>query len=116
MVDVFSASLSSLPFLPNTLHQTGSTPLITIPGVQRRTAEVIVAEIDADMSRFPSAAHPSSWAAMCSGNHESAGKRRSGKTRRGNRWFAPHWRRPALLPAAPSTPPLERAIVACADM
>ena len=61
--------------------------LITIPGVQRRTAEVVVAEIGADMSRFPSAAHLSSWAGMCPGNHESAGKRRSGKTRRGNRWL-----------------------------
>lgn len=61
--------------------------LITIPGVQRRTAEVLVAEIGADMSRFPSAAHLSSWAGMCPGNHESAGKRRSGKTRRGNRWL-----------------------------
>jgi len=61
--------------------------LITIPGVQRRTAEVMVAEIGADMSRFPSAAHLASWAGMCPGNHESAGKRRSGKTRRGNRWL-----------------------------
>ena len=61
--------------------------LITIPGVQRRTAEVLVAEIGADVSRFPSAAHLSSWAGMCPGNHESAGKRRSGKTRRGNRWL-----------------------------
>jgi transposase len=61
--------------------------LITIPGVQRRTAEVMVAEIGADMSRSPSAAHLSSWAGMCPGNHESAGKRRSGKTRRGNRWI-----------------------------
>ncbi|MGO9450003.1 MAG: IS110 family transposase, partial [Candidatus Binataceae bacterium] len=48
--------------------------LITIPGVQRRTAEVMVAEIGADMSRFPSAAHLASWAGMCPGNHESAGK------------------------------------------
>jgi transposase len=61
--------------------------LITIPGVQRRTAQVLVAEIGADMTRFPSAAHLSSWAGMCPGNHESAGKRRSGKTRRGNRWL-----------------------------
>jgi transposase len=61
--------------------------IFTIPGVQRRTAEVMVAEIGADMSRFHSAAHLSSWAGMCPGNHESAGKRRSGKTRPGNRWL-----------------------------
>src|SRR5205823_1039768 len=69
--------------------------LITIPGVQRRTAEVMVAEIGADMSRFPSAAHLSSWAGMCPGNHESAGKRRSGKATKGNRWL-----RTALVQAA----------------
>jgi transposase len=39
------------------------------------------------MGRFPSSAHLSSWAGICPGNHESAGKRRSGKTRRGNRWI-----------------------------
>ena len=59
--------------------------LITIPGVQRRTAEVMVAEIGTDMSRFESAAHLSSWAGMCPGNRESAGKRRSGKTRKGSK-------------------------------
>jgi transposase len=61
--------------------------LVSIPGVGRRTAEVLIAETGADMSRFPSAAHLSSWAGMCPGNHESAGKRRSGKTRRGNPWL-----------------------------
>ncbi len=61
--------------------------LISIPGLQRRTAEVMLAEIGTNMSQFPSAAHLSSWAGMCPGNHESAGKRRSGKTRRGNRWI-----------------------------
>jgi len=57
--------------------------LCSIPGVQRRTAEVIIAEIGADMSVFPSAGHLASWAGQCPGNHESAGKRRSGRTRRG---------------------------------
>lgn len=61
--------------------------LCTIPGVQRRTAEVIVAEIGADMSVFPSAAHLASWAGLCPGNDESAGKRRSGRTRKGSRWL-----------------------------
>jgi transposase len=61
--------------------------LCTIPGVQRRTAEVIVAEIGIDMSRFPSERHLASWAGQCPGNDRSAGKRRSGKTRHGSKWL-----------------------------
>jgi len=61
--------------------------LDTIPGVARRSAENIVAEIGSDMRVFPSAAHLASWAAICPGNDESAGKRRSGKTPNGNRWL-----------------------------
>jgi transposase len=61
------------------------TLLDTIPGVARATAEVIVAEIGTDMSRFPSAAHLAAWAGVAPGNNESAGKRRSGKTRKGDR-------------------------------
>jgi transposase len=61
--------------------------LETIPGVARRTAEMIVAEIGTDMSRFPSADHLASWAGVAPGNHESAGKRASGKTRKGNRFL-----------------------------
>lgn len=58
-----------------------------IPGISQRIAEVILAEIGSDMSRFPSAAHLASWAGMCPGNNESAGKRRSGKTRKGSPWL-----------------------------
>ncbi len=61
--------------------------LCTIPGVQRRTAEVIVAEIGLEMSRFPSERHLASWAGQCPGNDRSAGKRRSGKTRHGSKWL-----------------------------
>jgi transposase len=61
--------------------------LTTIPGVGRMTAETILAEIGLDMSRFPSAHHLASWAGVCPGNHETAGKRRSGRTRKGNRWL-----------------------------
>ena len=61
--------------------------LKTIPGVQQRTAEVIVAEIGVDMSRFPTAGHLASWSGMCPGNNESAGKRKSGKTRKGSKWL-----------------------------
>jgi transposase len=59
--------------------------LDTIPGVARHTAEVLVAEIGTDMSRFPTADHLAAWAGVAPGNHESAGKRRSGKTRKGNK-------------------------------
>jgi transposase len=69
--------------------------LSTIPGVGRRTAETLIAEIGVDMSRFPSSAHLASWAGMCPGNDESAGKRRSGKTRKGSKWL-----RSALTEAA----------------
>ncbi|MGC2460056.1 MAG: IS110 family transposase [Steroidobacteraceae bacterium] len=89
--------------------------LITIPGVQRRTAEVMVAEIGADMSRFPSAAHLSSWAGMCPGNHESAGKRRRARPVGAIAGYAPRWWKPAAPQAAPSAPLLEHVIVACAD-
>lgn len=61
--------------------------LSTIPGVQRRTAEVIIAEIGTDMTRFPSAKHLASWAGQCPGNDQSAGKRRSGRTRKGSKWL-----------------------------
>jgi transposase len=61
--------------------------LATIPGIGRRTAEVLIAEIGTDMSRFPTPAHLASWAGMCPGNDESAGKRRSGKTRKGSPWL-----------------------------
>lgn len=60
------------------------TQLDTIPGVNQRVAEVIVAEIGTDMTRFPNTRHLSSWAGMCPGNNESAGKRRKTRTRKGN--------------------------------
>ena len=58
--------------------------LMTVPGIGKISAEVIIAEIGTDMSRFPTAAHLASWAGMCPGNHESAGKSRSGRHRKGN--------------------------------
>lgn len=61
--------------------------LDTIPGVGRQTAEAIVAEIGMDMSRFPSSDHLASWAGMCPGLNESAGKRKSGRTRKGSPWL-----------------------------
>jgi len=61
--------------------------LQTIPGVGQQVAEVIVSEIGTDMTRFPSDKHLSSWAGMCPGNNESAGKRKSGKTTKGSNYL-----------------------------
>jgi len=61
--------------------------LDTIPGVNRTVAVSIIAETGGDMSRFPTAGHLCSWAALCPGQNESAGKRRSGKTRDGNQYL-----------------------------
>lgn len=69
--------------------------LDAISGVGRRTVEAVVAETGGDLERFPSAQHLASWAGMCPGNHQSGGKRQSGKTRKGNRWL-----RAALVQAA----------------
>jgi transposase len=68
-------------------YEAAVTLLVTIPGVSRRTAQVILAEIGADMSRFPTAGHLASWAGMCPGNNESAGKRKSGRTTKGSKWL-----------------------------
>jgi transposase len=64
--------------------------LDTIPGVDRRLAEAIIAEIGVDMGRFGSAGRLSSWAAICPGQHESAGKSKSGRTRAGPKWLRGH--------------------------
>lgn len=61
--------------------------LVTIPGVARKTGISLLAEIGADMSVFPSAAHLASWAGICPGNNASGGKRKSGRTRHGSIWL-----------------------------
>lgn len=78
------------PFVPEAVEL-----LDSIPGVGERTAQTIIAEIGVDMSRFPSAKHLASWAGMCPGNNESAGKRKSGQTTKGNQAL-----RTALVEAA----------------
>ena len=60
--------------------------LTTADGIQQRTAETLLAEIGTDMTPFPTHKHLCSWAGVCPGNNESAGKRKSGKTPKGNRW------------------------------
>jgi transposase len=68
-------------------HQKIVELLCTIPGVALRTAQVLIAECGLDMSRFPTAGHLASWAGICPGHNESAGRRRSGRTRPGPKWL-----------------------------
>jgi transposase len=58
--------------------------LLTIPGIKKDTAAIIIAEIGVDMGQFPTSQHLASWAGVSPGNHESAGKRKSSKTTKGN--------------------------------
>jgi transposase len=81
---------SADPFVPEAVQL-----LDTIPGVGETVAQILVAEIGVDMERFPTANHVASWAGMCPGNNESAGKRKSGKTTKGSRYL-----RAALVQAA----------------
>jgi transposase len=78
-----------------------------IPGVGRRTAERLLAEVGPTVGRFPTAAHLASWAGLCPGNHESAGKRLSGRTRKGNPWL-----RTALVEAAHAAARTKRSYLA----
>src|SRR5512133_2032691 len=68
-------------------YESAARLLADVPGLERRSIEVIIAETGADMSRFPSPAHLASWAGLCPGNHESAGKRRRVATTPGNPWL-----------------------------
>ena len=95
---LIAAILQHLDFLDSQIEQISGTIeeqmrpfarhaelLCTIPGVAQRTAEILIAEIGVDMSVFPTAGHLASWAGQCPGNDQSAGKRRSGRTRRGSK-------------------------------
>jgi transposase len=79
--------------------------LDTIPGVDVVVAQAVIAETGTDMTQFPDAAHLASWAGLCPGNAESAGKRFSGRTRKGDRYLRRSWFRapgPPRIPTAPS--------------
>lgn len=65
-------------------HDEALSLLLSIPGVDHVTASTIIAEIGTDMSRFPGGAHLASWAGLCPGSYESAGRKHGGRTRRGN--------------------------------
>jgi transposase len=69
--------------------------LDTVPGVDRHVAQTLLAEVGTQMSQFPSADDLASWAGICPGSHESAGKRKAGTTNKANRWL-----RRALVQAA----------------
>lgn len=64
--------------------------LCTVPGIDRVSAWGIMSEIGLDMSRFPDARHLASWAGLCPGNWERAGKQKNGRTRKGNAWLRRH--------------------------
>jgi transposase len=81
--------------------------LEAIPGVGRRTAEGLLAEVGPTVGRFPTAGHLASWAGLCPGNHESAGKRLGGRTRKGNAWL-----RTALVEAAHAAARSKRSYLA----
>lgn len=68
-------------------HREIAQRLETIPGVKKKTIETLIAEIGTDMNRFPSHAHLASWAGVSPGSHESAGKRKSGRTTHGDKWL-----------------------------
>jgi transposase len=90
-IDWFDATIEQLNGRIATMTQPWAEVidrLQSIPGVGRRTAEVIIAETGGDMARFPDHQHLASWAGLCPGHNESGGKRRSGKTNPGNVWLA----------------------------
>jgi transposase len=68
-------------------HEALIERLDAVPGINRRTAESILAEIGTTVAQFPSAKHLASWACLCPGNHMSANKRRSGRRRKGSQWL-----------------------------
>lgn len=85
-IDAYSATIERLDedIVVKTIDYANEiTLLMTITGIGLKTAEVVIAEIGADMSRFPTAQHLASWAGLCPGNHESAGKQKSGRARTG---------------------------------
>jgi len=86
LVQVKAALPPGTPF-PRCPRQAALEYWMELPGISMVSGSSIVAEIGADMTQYPSAAHLASWATLCPGHDESAGKRRSGRTRNGNKWL-----------------------------
>jgi transposase len=90
---ILAELLNHLEYLENRIEDVSRpfapaiTKIATLPGFDQRSAQNVVAEIGADMYVFPSEHHLSSWAGVCPGSNESGGKRKSGKTTKGNRWL-----------------------------
>ena len=82
----------------------------TVPGVDRMAAWGLVAEMGIDMEQFPSARHAASWSGVCPGNHESAGKRLGGRTRKGNPWLRRNLGQSAWAVAAHQEHPYGRTV------
>jgi transposase len=85
--DVAPEETSQLPCSKEMSWQQAAQRIDAITGISEETAQGMLAEIGIEMDQFPSAQHLASWAGVCPGNHESAGKRLSGKTRKGNPWL-----------------------------
>ena len=99
-------------------HQRIVELLCTIPGVALRAAQVLIAECGLDMTRFPTAGHLASWAGICPGHNESAGRRRSGRTRPGPKWLSDTLTEAAKAAArtkAPTSPPTSRSYADAAE-
>jgi len=92
LIDTLSAEIATqlAPFA------TSLARLRTIPGVDQRTAEVLLAELGPDMTVFPTAGHAASWAGLCPGQHQSGGHHHPARTRPGNRWLRKTLRQAAL--------------------
>ena len=84
MVDAFDAHIEEVM---SPLERESVKRLDELPGFDRRTGQNVLAEIGTDMSRFATPQHLASWAGLCPGNNESAGKRKTGRTRKANRWL-----------------------------
>jgi transposase len=84
MIDAFDQRIVEVM---SPLEQDAVKRLDEMPGFDVRTGQNVIAEIGTDMSRFPTPQHLASWAGVCPGNHESAGKRQSGRTRKANVWL-----------------------------